>query len=88
MAKSKEEHIQLLTEKHQNLFLYQPIVLIDQDTMICFGSSINIESSALGNYTYSWDMDDGTIIPTDTIITHPYTNPGIYNIQFTSIVNL
>ena len=31
-----------------------------------------------------WDMDDGTIIYNDTIITHTYYTPGVYNMTLTA----
>ncbi len=68
-------------EKHQSLFLYQPIVLVDQDTIVCFGSPLNIESSSIADYNYSWDLDDGTIITNDTAISHTYSSAGTYLVK-------
>lgn len=67
--------------KQQSLFLYQPIVLVDQDTVICFGSPLSIESSSIADYTYSWDLDDGTIITNDTAISHTYASAGTYLVK-------
>lgn len=70
-----------IDEKHQSLFLYQPILLVDQDTLICFGSPLNIESSSIADYSYSWDLDDGTTINNDTAISHTYASAGTYNVK-------
>ena len=50
-----------VAETQRNLFLYQPLALIEQDTFVCRGNSVNIECSVIGDPIHTWDLGDGTL---------------------------
>ena len=69
-----------IAETQRNLFLYQPLALIEQDTFVCRGNSINIECSVIGDPIHTWDLGDGTIVNNDTAFTHTYSQNGLFEI--------
>lgn len=75
-----EDDYGCIDERQQSLFLYQPLVLIEQDTFACNSSNINFECSVVGDPIHSWDLDDGTILGPDTTISHSYNQNGFYHV--------
>ena len=69
-----------VAETQRNLFLYQPLALIEQDTFVCRGNSVNIECSVIGDPIHTWDLGDGTIVNNDTAFTHTYNQNGLFEI--------
>ena len=60
----------------QNIFLYHPLALIEQDSFACYGGVINIECSVKDDPIHTWDMKDGSFLGTDTTIFHVYQQSG------------
>ena len=77
-----EDDYGCIDEKQQSIFLYQPLVLIEQDTFVCTQSSSALfEASVIGDPTHSWNLGDGTILGPDTAVYHTYNQNGFYNIE-------
>ena len=64
------------SESQQNIFLYHPLALIEQDSFACFGESINMECSVKDEPTHTWDMKDGSFLSPDTAISYNYQQSG------------
>jgi gliding motility-associated-like protein len=47
--------------------------------LICTGGTINFTASGKGHNSFIWDFSDGnTNATTDSLVTHIYSNPGLY----------
>ena len=64
------------SESQQNIFLYHPLALIEQDSFACFGGFIKIECSVKDDPIHTWDMKDGSFLGPDTSIFHVYQQSG------------
>ena len=64
------------SESQQNIFLYHPLALIEQDSFACFGGFIKIECSVKDDPNHTWDMKDGSFLGPDTSIFHVYQQSG------------
>ena len=64
------------SESQQNIFLYHPLALIEQDSFACFGGTINIVCSVKDDPIHTWDMKDGSLLTPDTAIFHGYQQSG------------
>ena len=64
------------SESQQNIFLYHPLALIEQDSFACFGGFIKIECSVKDDPVHTWDMKDGSFLGPDTSIFHVYQQSG------------
>ena len=53
---------------------------IVSDSLICLGTIINFSPISEIVNTWLWDFGDGTT-STDSVPSHTYLNPGIYDIQ-------
>ena len=77
-----EDDYGCIDEKQQSIFLYQPLVLIEQDTFVCTQSSNALfEASVIGDPIHSWNLGDGTILGPDTAVYHTYNLNGLYNVE-------
>jgi len=46
---------------------------------MCAPSQVNFKVKSIDAASYTWDFNDGTVkTGSDTIVTHTYTNPGLY----------
>ena len=71
-----------IDEKQQSIFLYQPLVLIEQDTFVCTQSANALfEASVIGDPIHSWNLGDGTTLGPDTAVYHTYNQNGFYHIE-------
>jgi PKD repeat protein len=68
-----------VSESQQNIFLYHPLALIEQDSFACNSSNVLINCSVKDDPIHLWDMTDGTTISSDTAIIHQYQQSGWYN---------
>ena len=64
------------SESQQNIFLYHPLALIEQDSFACFGGFIKIECSVKDDPILTWDMKDGSFLGPDTSIIYIYQQLG------------
>ena len=64
------------SESQQNIFLYHPLALIEQDSFACFGGFIKIECSVKDDPIHTWNMKDGSFLGPDTSIFHVYQQSG------------
>jgi PKD repeat protein len=64
------------SESQQNIFLYHPLALIEQDSFACFGETINMVCSVKDQPIHTWDMKDSTFLSPDTAIFHNYQQSG------------
>ena len=77
-----EDNYGCIDEKQQSIFLYHPLVLIEQDTFVCTQSANALfEASVIGDPIHSWDLGDGTTLGPDTAVYHTYNQNGFYHIK-------
>ncbi|MBG16485.1 MAG: hypothetical protein CL853_09055 [Crocinitomicaceae bacterium] len=65
--------------KTQVLSYFEPIVELNQDTLICYGDTLSISVQSGTLFSYNWDMDDGNNY-TNGFVEHEYLTPGNYNV--------
>ena len=75
-----EDNYGCVDQKQQSLFLYQPLVLMEQDSFACNSSNAYFEASVIGDPVHSWNLGDGTTLGPDTAVTHIYTQNGFYEV--------
>ena len=62
--------------------MYQPLVLIEQDTFVCTQSANALfEASVIGDPIHSWNLGYGTTLGPDTAVYHTYNQNGFYHIE-------
>ena len=69
-----------IDQKQQSLFLYQPLVIIEQDTFVCTSNNASFNASVVGDPIHSWNLNDGNILGPDTAISHNYSQSGFYEV--------
>ncbi len=63
---------QIIVRGPRGTFTYNPLTG-------CNPVTINFSASTTDRLSFIWDFNDGTTVPTtDSVISHAYTNPGIY----------
>lgn len=70
--------------KNLALYLYEPVVSIDYDSLLCFGDTLFIEAYSNFLYSYSWDMGDGTS-SSNQFLSHVYQTDGIFPVTLNVI---
>lgn len=73
-----------IAESEQNIFLYHPLAIIEQDTFACNGSNLIFSCCVKEDPIHYWDLDDGGNYTPDTAIVHQYQQTG----WFTPILTL
>lgn len=64
------------SESKQNIFLYHPLALIEQDTFACFGDDIFMRCCVKDDPIHTWDMKDGSFLGPDTVLIYTYQQSG------------
>ena len=67
------------SESQQNIFLYHPLALIEQDTFACFRESIVMECCVKDDPIHTWDMKDGSFLGPDTAFSYEYQQSGWFS---------
>ena len=75
-----EDKYGCIDQKQQSLFLYQPLVIIEQDTFVCTSNNASFNASVVGDPIHSWNLNDGNILGPDTAISHNYSQSGFYEV--------
>lgn len=53
----------------------------ENDTGICFGEMVNLQSNSVNADNFIWTLNDGNVVNDLENFNHRYLNPGIYQIQ-------
>tara|TARA_B100001287_G_scaffold125390_2_gene105686 strand:+ start:17727 stop:23681 length:5955 start_codon:yes stop_codon:yes gene_type:complete len=74
-----EDDYGCVNESQQSLFLYQPLVLIEDTNFACNSVPTNFTASVIGDPEHYWILDTDTL-GTDTTLNHSFPTNGIYQI--------